>query len=301
MQVTVLRTLELESPLIEGLPSHLSAASGLTHAGGWLHVVADDSLHLATFALEGAQPGRAQRIFPDPDLPADEKARKRLKPDLESLTLTPWREGKALLALGSGSTANRRRGILQPLYDCGEAQGGAIVFDAGPLYDALGFQELNLEGAAVVGDRLFLGQRGNSAEGRNALIELELEAALRAIAEGQPWTGDLVLGVTPLDLGRLQDVALTLTDLSAFGDDKLLLVAAAEDTDNPYDDGAVLGSALACYGLAGGELRSVSLDGPWKVEGVEALDDGRILLVTDGDDPSQPALLLQTRDDGLFL
>jgi hypothetical protein len=111
----------------------------------------------------------------------DEKERKRLKPDLESLTLVPWQGRQALLGLGSGSTRGRRRGVLQPLFDCGEVDGQAIVFDAGPLYDALPFEELNLEGVAQVAGRLFLGQRGNSAEGRNALIELDLQAGLSGI------------------------------------------------------------------------------------------------------------------------
>jgi hypothetical protein len=103
------------------------------------------------------------------------------------------------------------------------------------------------------------------------------------------------MGVSTVGLGEVKGVRLTLTDVSAYGSDRLLISAAAEDTDNPYDDGAVLGSVLGCYSLAHGEMTLVSLDGAWKVEGVEALDDGRILMVTDGDDPHLPALLLEAR------
>jgi hypothetical protein len=296
MLTTVLRSLDLESPLVEGLPWHVAAASGLVRAGDWLHVAPDDSLRLATFRLDSNEPGRTHPLFPDPGLPLDEKERKRLKPDLESLALVPWGTGQALLAIGSGSTERRRRGVLQPLFDCGEVDGPAKIFDLAPLFEALPYQALNLEGLAAVGGRLFLGQRGNSAEGSNALIELDLQAALEAIEGGRPWTPGLLVGTRPVGLGEVMGVRLTLTDLSPFGPDHLLISAAAEDTDNPYDDGVVLGSVLGRYSLADDTLTMVSLDGTWKIEGVEALDDGRILMVTDGDDPQQPAVLLEARN-----
>jgi hypothetical protein len=297
MEVVCLRSLVLEPPLAAGLPTHVAAASGLARAGEWLHVAPDDSLWLATFALDSDQPGRLHRLLSDPDLPADEKERKRLKPDLESLALVPWQGGQALLALGSGSTERRRRGVLQPLFDCGEIDGPARVFDLAPLYAALPFRELTIEGLACADGRLFLGQRGNSAEGRNALIELDQSEALEAIAEGRPWGPELLGPIRDLELGDLQGVRLTLTDLSAFGPGHLLLSASAEDTDNPYDDGQVMGSVLGRYSLSDGKLALVPLQGPWKIEGVEALDDGRILMVTDGDDPHQPAVLLQAGPD----
>ena len=296
MQVRTVRTLLLEAPLTPGLPLHVAAASGLARIGSHLHVVPDDSLDLVTFALTGEQPGTLHRLFSDPALPDDEKERKRLKPDLESLTVVPFGEGKALLAIGSGSTEHRRRGVVQPLTADGEVEGEAQVFDLSELYTALPFRELNIEGVACLGDRLFLGQRGNSSEGINALVELDLAKALTQITVKGSWGGDLILNQRHLDLGSLRGVRLTLTDLTAWGPGRLLFSAAAEDTDNPYDDGQVIGSVLGWTDLSSGETHLASLDGSWKVEGVEALEDGRILMVTDGDDPHQPAVLLEARD-----
>ncbi len=296
MRLTVLRHLDLEAPLLPGLPSHISAASGMARTGEWLHVVPDDGVVVSTFRLGSNEPGRVHPLFTDTVLSPDEVERKKAKPDLESMTVVPWSSGQALLTLGSGSTPGRCRGVLQPLYDCGEVDGAALVFDLTPLYAGLPYRERNIEGVAVVGGRLFLGQRGNSAEGRNELVELDLAAALACLAEGRAWGPNLLKECKPVGLGTVMGVRLTLTDLTAYGPHHLLISAAAEDTDNPYDDGAILGSVLGRYSLLDGTLSMVSLDGPWKVEGVEALDDGRILMVTDGDDPLHPAALLQATD-----
>jgi hypothetical protein len=300
MRIETLRALETQAPLVEGLPSHVSAASGLARCGEWLHVVPDDGLHLATFALAGG-PGRLHRLLPDPPLPLDEAERKRRKPDLESLAVLSFRGHPALLAVGSGSTAQRRRGVLQPLYDCGEPDGQPLVFDLGPLYDALPYRQLNIEGLAVLGDAVFLGQRGNSLEASNGLAELDLAGVLRALDEGRPWTPDLLRRTLEVGLGSLGQVRLTLTDLSPWDAEHLLLAAAAEDTSDPYEDGVVVGSILARYRVADGQMVLATVEGSAKIEGIEALPDGSILMVTDADDPQRPALLLRASDTGFGL
>jgi hypothetical protein len=295
MQLKVVGPLLLEQPIVEGQPPHLSAASGLVAAGPWLHVVADDALYLATFRFPDLDRGRVHRLFPDPVLSANEKTRKAKKPDLESLALVPFQDGSALLALGSGSTAQRRRGVLQPLYGCGEVEGYPRVFDLTPLYSMLPFQELNIEGLAAVHNALYLAQRGNSAGGTNAIIELDLEACVLAAAERKPWAADFVRSVRPLTLGSLDGVPLTLTDISPLNSSQLLFTAAAEDTADTYADGPIVGSVLGRYSLHNGETSVVRLDGDWKVEGVCALSERHVLMVTDGDDPTRAALLIEAR------
>lgn len=300
MSPTVLRNLTLLNSPLTGLPPHLAAASGLVRSGNWLHVIADDTLHMATFAIgEGdcEKPGQLHQLFPDPALPQDDKQRKKLKPDLESLALVPYQGGKALLALGSGSSARRQRGILQRLFPCGEVDGSPVIFDLRPLYAHLPFQELNIEGLALLGSRLYLGQRGNSEEGLNALIRLDLERALESIDRQGSWSGELLREVIPLDLGCLRGVPLSLTDLTALDEGRLLFAAAAEDTPNPYEDGQVLGSVLGTYSLGDAVTSHRVLKGTWKVEGVEAsptAEGFEILMVTDADDPLKPAVLLKT-------
>lgn len=282
----------------------LAAASGLVRSHNWLHVIADDSLDLATFSLvetEVGEPGQLHRLFPDPSLPLAAKERKKLKPDLESLGLVPFQGGQALLSLGSGSSPLRQRAFLQPLFPCGEVDGRPLIFDLGPLYTSLPFRELNIEGLAASGSSLYLGQRGNSQEGINALVRLDLKRAIQAIADRACWSAELVDEVISLDLGNLNGVPLTLTDLAPLDPDRLVFTAAAEDTQNPYDDGQVLGSTVGTYSLAERTITQHTLDGIWKVEGVDARRQGdhfELLLVTDADDPLKPALLLRTQWPG---
>ena len=295
MNFEVIGPLLLDQPLIAGQPAHLSAASGLVELEGWLHVIADDALQLTTFRFPDLDRGRMHKLLWDPPLPADEKERKKLKPDLESLTLVTYRDSPALLTVGSGSAENRRRGLIQPLYECGEVDGSPIVFDLTSLYEAFDFSRINIEGVAASGETLYLAQRGNSRNGFNALINLDLVGCLKAIDDGRAWGRELLREIKPVELGDLDGVSLTLTDIAPHDSQHLVFTAAAEATDDPYHDGAIVGSVLGLLNLQDGRKITHRLDGPWKVEGVCVLPDGRILMVTDNDDPSKPALLLEAR------
>ena len=104
-----LRTLTVDPASHPRAQPHLSAASGLVCAHGRVHVVADDELHLGVFD-DAAAPGRLVRLF-DGALPAGKKARKRAKPDLESVLQLPpgpgWPQGRAAGA-GLGIAAAAR-------------------------------------------------------------------------------------------------------------------------------------------------------------------------------------------------
>lgn len=285
IKLTQQRQLNLERPMIQGLPAHLSAGSGMTCDGDTLRVVADDGLDVGVF--RGTEPGKLERLFPGrPDLPADEKARKKAKPDLESATVV---EGH-WMALGSGSTANRMKGV------CDKTE-----FDIQPLYSHLAtlFPEVNIEGVAPLANEgvLRLAQRGNGSGGENALVDLDLKQAMAAAETGGTWGPELIRTITPL---RLQDlpgstgpVPLTLTDLTPLDGSRCLFTAAAEDTQNTYDDGAILGSAVGVLESDGTVSRLEIADQKVKLEGICIAPGGQILVVTDGDDPHHPATVFE--------
>ena len=264
------------------LISHLdlSAASGLVHHEGFLYVVADDALELLRTDLRGLSPTplalspAARRHIP-----------KREKPDFEALMVT----GSSLLALGSGSSDARRRAVAV------EVRGWSRrTIELEALYAALEvrLEELNIEGAVARGEDVFLAQRGNGARKENALVRLdrarfELELAAGAL------TAECLREVIPVSLGALGEVPLSFTDLCLGPSEELLFTAAAEDTSDPYEDGAVAGSIVGTLDAAGqaGEHRVVAEE--VKLEGICCLPGEELRLVADPDDPTARAPLFR--------
>lgn len=300
IRLTRRRTLTLTQPERPQGRAHVSAASGLVRAGAWLHVVADDSLFLATFPLEGEAPGELMRLWPG-ELPEDEKERKARKPDLEALCrvegLASAPHG-ALLAVPSGSTPGRMKGRLVPLAADGRVGGEGHEVDFTALYAQLARElgPLNIEGAGVTGARLRLLNRGNGDAGVDAGVDLDLGRVLRALEAGEPPQPDVVRTTRRWELGRAGPVRLSFTDVAPLPDGRMVFTAAAEDTRDAYQDGAVVGSAVGVLAPDGTPLFLDGVDAKVKLEGVDArLEAGRIhlLLVADADDPQVAAPLFE--------
>jgi Family of unknown function (DUF6929) len=266
---------------LDGRP-HIAAASGLVRSGELVWVVADDEPTLAAFRAADAAPVELVALADEP-LPAQVAERKAAKADLESLMELP--DG-ALLALGSGATPRRDRGWR---WQAGQPP---VELDLAPLYDALRreIDDLNIEGAALTGDRLWLAQRGNGPRGHDALVEIEAGAGL---------TPEAIVGIRPVELGEAAGVPLTLSDLEPLPDGRLAFCAVAEDVRNTYEDGPSAGAAVGVLDPATGSVaRLAPLARACKVEGIVARAAGggalELLLVADADDPSVAAPLLET-------
>lgn len=283
-----------------GSPPHLYAASGLVAAGEWLHVIADDEVHVASFAAHGVAPGMLSRLLCG-ELPDDPVARKAAKPDLEVLVRLPdsaqWPHG-ALLALGSGSRPQRRRGALAPLDERGGIAQAAITIDASPLYTQLmqHFEVLNLEGGWVHQGRLHLLQRGNRGHGLNALIIVDLAATAANLLRDACLAAANPDSVTIMDLGAVDGVRLGFTDGCGLPDGRWLFSAVAEDSGDAYQDGTFGDAVIGLASPQGEVIWQRRLEGAGKVEGIHARMKGgtlRLLCVTDADDRTVPARLLQ--------
>ncbi len=303
-----LRDLMLAGPGPGAAPQPLSAASGLVRIGQRLYVVADDENHLGVFDLDGGMPGQRWRMLAPPATapgagPAVSKtsskaSRKALKRDLESLTLLPPHPGcphGALLALGSGSRPNRQLGALLPLNAAGQATTAVQAIDLSVLYAPLHqqFAQTNIEGAFVDAGHLCLLQRGHQANAVNACVRLDLGAVLQTLASGTPAAP--VMAVQRFELGHLAGVPLCFTDGAACPGGGWAFSAAAEATDNSYDDGACAGSAVGHVNAAGALTTMQPLHRRCKAEGISvAATPGGLtfLLVTDADDRAVPAQLL---------
>lgn len=305
LPLKVLRNLTLAEPPQAGREPFLAAASGLVQVGDFLYVVADDENHLGIFSRSQASAGTLLRLF-EGELPDPAKERKAAKPDLEALTLLPafksYPHG-ALLALGSGSKKKRQRGAVLGLAADGSINSAPLLIDLTPLYTELSktFADLNIEGI-FVSDTLNLLQRGNqSAESQNACVCLDLQGCLSAILQQKTLNADLIIAIKPFVLGEVAGVPLCFTDAAALPNGSWVFSAAAEATDNSYADGALAAAALGVINAQDELVHLTVLDNRYKIEGVAATVEGNsvnLLLVTDADDPSQAAVLLQTQLSG---
>jgi hypothetical protein len=294
----LLRTLALDPATHPRGQGHVSAASGMVLAGSCLYIVADDEHHLAMLATGDLQAGpvRFARILAG-DLPADQQFRKKLKPDLEAIALLPAGEvhpDGALLLLGSGSRPNRQRGLLLALDGSGAIAGEALPIDLAALYAPLHarFADLNIEGAFAADGLFHLLQRANAGEGaRNACIQFSL-TEIQAWAAGRRAQAPAPLRVVSFDLGRVGSVPLGFTDGTACPGGGWVFSAVAEDTADSYHDGACAGSALGWVAADGQLQRIEPLAGAPKVEGIAYDPLGRLLMVTDSDNPFVPSVLL---------
>ena len=308
LSLSLLRTLTVDPASHPRAQPHLSAASGLVCAHGRVHVVADDELHLGVFD-DAAAPGRLVRLF-DGALSAGKKARKRAKPDLETLLHLPpgpgWPQG-ALLALGSGSRPQRERGALIWFEKSGHVAAAPHSIDLSSWYGPLKhrFDDVNIEGAFLLAGDVVLLQRGNGRGGVNAALHYrwsDVQSLLRGEADAEL----LPRAEHRFALGDLGGVPLGFTDGVAWpgpaGAGRWLFCAAAEDTDDSYLDGGCAGSVVGLADAQGRLLGMHALPGRHKVEGIDArAEPGGLALcfVTDADDPAQASVLWRARLDGL--
>ena len=294
LELRPMRDLDLEK--VSGGPPHLASASGIVRRGVFAYVIGDDLLDLGIFDLSGSGPGRLRQVLS----PDGEMDGKKKKPDLEALTaLPPFGNSPfgALLGLGSGSKKKRGRGFLWAFDADGSLRDEPQEVDFRPLYarlrDELG--AINIEGASVFGDRLWLFHRGNKGDAPNSVIELALDPLFESL------TGDLVVDTEELlelrgyELGELQDTPLCFSDATPLFDRLVVFTASAEVDSDGDDDGEIRGSVVGTIDSEGSVHRLREIDRRWKVEGVHAQVDTGVIdfaFVCDQDDSAVPSPLL---------
>ncbi len=243
-------------------------------------MIGDDELDLAVFTVSTPEPGELRRALAG-ELSEDADERSRDKPDIEALTALPPFEGEAyggLLGLGSGSNEKRDRGFFWALAADGSLRDEPREIDLAPIYTLLREQidELNIEGAAILGDAFWLFQRGNGADGKNLVVELALDDVMGSLS------GDLAIdpgelrAIRSYELGDLDGTALCFSDATALDDDTIVFTASAEVADGP-DEGTIRGSVVGAIEISGEVRRLRTIDRRWKVEGVHATIDSGVV------------------------
>jgi len=297
--------------------SPVRAASAIAPFGSEWLIAQDDATHAAWWRDDEVT---RLRLFPPVDghdLFSDEEGTKRLKPDLEAACAVDHDGTPAVLLLGSGSLPNRTRVALvsesptRPMVKAADLTG---------LYDdvarALGVPQArrNLEGACVVDGRLRWFQRGDRRRGViDASVDVDLDALLAAVAGDADPARVAVGDVRRYDLGILDDldaegsVPLAITDAVVLDRGRVLVSAAAEDTDDPVADGPVSAAALAVLDgedVIAGSLLPTDAEGTVpKVEGLAIVaastDAVDLLAVVDADDPTIASPVIHLTVSGL--
>lgn len=293
--------------------SPVRAASAIAPFGdGWL-IPQDDATHAAWRRSDSVTAVRVVEPVDGLEVFSSAEGTKHLKPDFEAACAVSVNGTAGVLLLGSGSAAARMRASLVTLPAREEVTGPAtpafVATDLRPVYRRIAAalhlrdDQLNLEGACVVGDRLRWFQRGNLAAGApTAGVDVDLAALLAAVTGAGAADAVEVGDVRRYDIGTVGGVALAVTDAVALGGGRVLVSAAAEDTPNAVDDGPVVGAALALlddHGVLATAALPGSGRGAYKVEGLAVLEttaDGlRLLAVVDDDDPAAASEQLTLR------
>lgn len=264
----------------------MSAASGLVLHRQYYFVVADDELTLYKYALKTNQFIEAIALFGG-ELPSDYKARKKSKPDFESLVYLSSFDG--LLVLPSGSTLNRTVGVLVQ-----GSQVTEIYLEA--LFHSLSekITDLNIEGVAVCNNLFKLFHRGNGKDQKNYVINLNLKTVLEEIESERRLSAKSLESFNAIEIGQLRGHNLGITDVAIENTDRLWFVAAVETGESTYEDGGYLGAVLGCMNAEGQVVFQAELDSPAKPEGLALdLEIRKFYLVTDSDDRTLPALFLE--------
>jgi hypothetical protein len=271
MMIKLEKIFELTDPFI-------SAASGLVVHDNKIFVVSDDENFIGIYHFEN-QVGQKSVLFKEV-LPDDRLMRKKQKGDFESLV--HLNHLKKFLVVPSGSTTKRMRGAL--LLENGDF---SQEINFAPLYKMLGLQikEINIEGAIAFDEELWLFQRGNGIENKNALILLNLADFL----DDRP----LQPRILDVSLGQLHQVPLSFTDATK-AEHLILFLAVAEDSQSTYLDGTVVGSILGVMNPSGEILDTMVLETTSKPEGLSYNSvEKSFYVVTDDDDPQHPASLFR--------
>jgi hypothetical protein len=299
LELRKLRDLDITREEGDERAPFIASASAVVRRADYTYVIGDDELDIAVFELSTGEPGEMRRALPG-ELPEDPEERKEEKPDLEALTMLPPFDGApfgALLGLGSGSKRVRDRGFFWELDARGALAGNPTTIDLHPLYERLRDEltELNVEGAAVLGERFLVFHRGNDEESENAIVDLALDKVMASL------TGDSEIDVEDLDrirvydLGELGGTKLCFSDATPLSDDLVVFTASAEVDDDTTADGTIRGSVVGTVDADGGIQRLRTIDRRWKVEGVHAaIDTGVIdfVFVCDQDSETEPSPLL---------
>lgn len=278
MKITAMQTLK-----------NVPSASGITKTKNGIYIIGDNTpwIYKISTDLEVIEKLPILNDFSDSIIP------KNIKPDFEAITEVEWGQTKELFIFGSGSKSPQRNILIG--IEFGEDT-KVNTYDLTEFYNTiksstkLDENNLNIEAAAANEKNLFLFNRGE-----NMILKYKLSEFIDYIKNK---------GACPIPnyytiiLPRFNGVYAGFSGASFIpNEEKIIFTASLENTNNPIDDGEILGSYIGAIMLK--EIKNdyqpdcilISNNKQplkIKVESIEVMSNNdtlgiEILLVTDND------------------
>ena len=217
----------------------LPSGSGLAIISGSVFIIGDDSPFL--FELDEDLQLHKKHLIKE-EYASEERIPKLHKPDFESIAEESSADGAVLYLFGSGSKSPERDELIvyKPSFP-----GQAKKYSLTPFYDVLATfnrgerESLNLEGAFISGETLFLLNRAG-----NQLITVS-HSEFKEFLEGSRAAGEMDTAHYAFRLPGRANVQAGFSGACTIpGTTKVVFTASLEDTGNWIDDGEILGSYL---------------------------------------------------------
>ncbi|MBV7533817.1 hypothetical protein [Chitinophaga sp. sic0106] len=232
--ITLLKTLLL---------SHFPSGSSINYHDGLLYIIGDDANELLVLDSNYNEVNTVKLFSYD-----GKRIPKAQKPDLETSVII----NDTLLALGSGATKEREIAVSVnlPVGSSKPLQTSYATF----IKRLHQIPEINIEGAAVLGNRLVLSNRGNEANTVNHFITTTADFL------AQQETAPIGISILKLPLANFAGVSELCY---AEKEDILFVILSSEATSNAYDDGVIGDSYFAWINNISQKIndKEISLDG----------------------------------------
>lgn len=263
-----MKTLRLEPLSLASV--EITAASSLINVNGRIFLCSDDSYEIQELGpSSSAGPGQwlKHKWRGSPLLSIEPVDLKKVKPDFESMLKL---DEHNILVLPSGSRPNRTKAMVFNI-----STGEFSLRDLSEFFAHLGDRvaKVNIEGALKTPGKIILMNRGVKSHPSSMIC-----------VDDKTWKIYMIMDI---DFGRVDGIALHGSELCLW-DDNLYALLVAEDADNSYDDGQILGSALVKMSVDDFQVNDQwQFDGGTKMEGLCRFHNERWLVVTDPDGKGQ--------------
>lgn len=217
----------------------IPSASGIENDGEFLWIIGDNSPYIFQLNKDYQIQNKYTISFGLKTEPLTSTISKEDKKDFEAMTMLDWEGESCIFLFGSGSKAPQRneglllshKGEVLESFDLTDFYG--LIQDEAKLDD----EDLNLEAATVLDDKLYLFNRG-----KNKLISMKTS---HFVAYLEKKDKGIKMKSNTIDLPEIDGVKAGFSGATSDVENKRILFSASvENTSNWVDDGAVLGSFI---------------------------------------------------------